>query len=194
MCSIVSPMPVRRQQHHRDAARRSRSGARRPTARRPAGAAPTLAQSTSRPIRPPSQTEPEARCSQSKSSVSPRGEVCAACPAAPGTISTAAAADQRTTRRDQLGDRAMLALRTVEPQRDPCGDAEQREAQLEVDDRAAERGHAEQRHQRREVEHRAQRVVGGREVEIHGDRDQAQHRRDDERDRQRAQARPLARA
>ncbi len=51
-----------------------------------------LPQTTSRPTSPPSQSEPEARWSQSSSSETPRGAVCPACPEVPGRTSTAAAA------------------------------------------------------------------------------------------------------
>ena len=47
---------------------------------------------TSSPISPPTQIEPATRWSQSKRSVAPRGDVCAACPASPGRSNTAAAA------------------------------------------------------------------------------------------------------
>ena len=85
----------------------------------PAAPAARLSQSTSSPISPPSHTEPVIRCSQSRITESPRGEVCAACPAAPGMSSTAAAREQRAGERDDLGDRAVLAFGPVEPQRDP---------------------------------------------------------------------------
>ena len=126
---------------------------------------------------------------QSNSSISPRGEVWAACPARPGTISTAAAAISApvtatrpaTERCSRSGRSTHTAIHG--------GHAEQREAQLEVDDRAAERGHPEQRHQRADVEHRPQRIVRGREVQVDGNRDQPDHRRDRQRHRHRAQAR-----
>ena len=89
---------------------------------------------------------------------------------------------------DQLGDRPARSLRSVDPQRDRRRHAEEREAQLEIDHRPAERCHPEQRHQRGHVERRAQRVVGGRDIEVHGDRDQAERRRDPHSDRQRSQA------
>ena len=61
----------------------------RPATRRPAG---RLAHRTRRPTSPPSQIDPETRCSQSNTSERPRGAVWAACPASPGTSSAEAAA------------------------------------------------------------------------------------------------------
>jgi hypothetical protein len=48
---------------------------------------------------------------------------------------------------EQLGDRAALALRPVDPDRDRRRDHEQREGQLEVDEAAPERRIADQRHE-----------------------------------------------
>ena len=61
----------------------------RPAVRRATG---RLDQRTSSPMSPPTQSAPEARWSQSRTSASVRGDVCAAWPAAPGTSSSAPAA------------------------------------------------------------------------------------------------------
>ena len=100
-----------------------------------------------------------------------------------------AGGEQRAGHRHDLRDRAVLALRPVQPQRDPRRDTEQREAQHHVDVAAAERGHAEQRHQRGEIEHRPQRIDRGREIQIDGNREQPDHGRDHERARDRPHAR-----
>ena len=115
----------------------------------------------SRPISPPSHTDPEARWNQSNTSVSPRGEVCAACPAAPGTISTAAAASSApavapNSATDRLS-RSGRSSHSATQRRD----AEQREAQLQIEHRPPERGHPNSGTSAVDIEHRAQRVVGG---------------------------------
>ena len=115
--------------------------------------APTLLHRTISPISPPSQSEPVIRCSQSRITEIPRGEVCAACPALPGNSSTAAAASSapvsETTsaieRRSRSGRSSHSAIQR--------GEAEQREAEHHVDVAAPERGRAEQRHERRQIEH-----------------------------------------
>ncbi len=91
MCSIVSPIPVAAITITETSATFENRGTivASPSTRRPR---PSPTQISSSPIRPPNHTDPAARCSQSNTSVRPRGEVWAACPAAPGTISTAAAA------------------------------------------------------------------------------------------------------
>src|SRR6266550_8796442 len=58
----------------------------RPATRRATG---RLHQSTSSPVRPPIQTEPATRWTQSSATDNPRGEVCAAWPESPGTSSVA---------------------------------------------------------------------------------------------------------
>ena len=62
-------------------------------------AAGRLDQSTSSPIRPPTQIEPAARCDQSKKIDHARGDVCAACPASPGHEQHGARGEQRARRR-----------------------------------------------------------------------------------------------
>ena len=146
-----------------------------PATRRPAG---RLAQTTSRPTSPPSQIEPETRWSQSSRSERPRGAVCAAWP--DGAGDERAPPPRRRARAEaaeELGDRAVLALGPVDPERDPRGDAEEREADLHVDVAAPERRHAEQRHERADVEDRAQRVDRGRDVEVDRDREQPERPR-----------------
>src|SRR5579884_1630579 len=61
----------------------------RPASRR---AAPRLRHSTSSPISPPTHSEPDATCNPSRTTESARGDVCAACPATPGTSAAPAAA------------------------------------------------------------------------------------------------------
>ena len=58
---------------------------------------PAKASSTSSPASPPIQSEPDTRCTQSKVSDSAAGEVCAACPASPGTASMAPPASTAPT-------------------------------------------------------------------------------------------------
>ena len=99
--------------------------------------------------------------------------------------------EQRAARGDQLRDRPPRPPRAIHPQRDSGGQAEQRKAHLEVDDRAPERSDSKQRHERRQVEHRPERIVGRREVEVDRNRNQPDDRGDRERDRQRAQRRAL---
>ena len=144
MWSIASPMPVAASTSTEPSATFEKRGTTHRQRRRRARAAGRLSQSTSRPTSPPSQTEPAARCSQSNSSVSPRGEVCAACPAAPGhdqhrgrgrAARRSVAASSAIERCSRSGRSSHSAIQ--------AGEAEQREAELEVDDRAPERGHAE---------------------------------------------------
>ena len=66
----------------------------RPATRRATG---RLRQRTSKPMRPPTHTEPAARWSQSSATDKPLGAVCAACPDSPGTSSVAAAASNAPT-------------------------------------------------------------------------------------------------
>ena len=99
--------------------------------------------------------------------------------------------EQRSRQRGELGDRAVFALRPIHPQRRPCGDAEQRKADLEVEDRASECGDPVKGHERAQIEHRAKRVVGDREIQVHRDRDQPHDRRHDARHRYGPQRRPL---
>ena len=90
---------------------------------------------TSRPIRPPIQIDPAARCDPvEERATTPRGDVCAAWPATPGTSSTAPAASSAPTSDEQLRDRRRSPLGPVDPERDERGEREQRERQLEVDD------------------------------------------------------------
>ena len=145
----------------------------RPGAAEPGGSA---SPSTSRPTSPPSQTEPAARWIQSSASERPRGAVCAAWPAAPGTTSTAAAAASAPPVGEQLGDRALLALGPVDPERDARREREQREADLQVEEAAAERRRAHQRHERADVDPRAQRELGRRAQQVERDRDQRRRR------------------
>ena len=49
---------------------------------------------------------------------------------------------------EQLGDRPLLALGPVDPERDPAGDDEEREAEQQVDVAAAEGGRPPERHER----------------------------------------------
>ena len=156
-----------------------------------AASAGRLAQSMSRPTSPPSQSEPDDEMEPVEQERERRAARSApAWPEVPGTTSTAPAAASTPPMPARLGDRAVLALGPVDPERDPGRDAEQREAELEVDVAAPERGHAEQRDERPDVEGRPQRVDRGRDVEVDGDREQAEHRGDRERDRDGAQARP----
>ena len=104
--STVAPMPRAEQHQHRDEARRWRSAARRRRARRRAAPPAGSRQRTSSPIRPPSQTEPETRCSQSSATASPRGDVWPAWPAAPGKH------ERPRPRRSERAGRARAAPRS----------------------------------------------------------------------------------
>ena len=118
--------------------------------------APALAASTVRPIRPPTQSDPASRWSQS----SQRG----------------AGGQQGAGDREDLGHRALLSLRPVEQDRHGRGDGPERQDQLEVQEAAPERGRPHQRHQVAEVQRRALRELGGGNVDVDGD--------DDERERE----------
>ena len=158
-------------------ARRSRSAARRPPGRRRGVRAGRLAPEDEQPDQPAEpDASPQRGGASRATSDRPRGDGLRR--RARRRRERAAPRPRRAPRPQfggQLGDRAVLALRAVDPERDPRGDAEQREAELEVDVAAPERRHPEQRHERADVEHRAQRVDRRREVEVDGDRDQAEH-------------------
>ena len=91
MWRIVDPMPLASSSSTETNATFENRGTHTesPATRRPAG---RLAHRMRSPTRPPSQIEPETRCSQSNASESPRGAVWAACPASPGMSSAEAAA------------------------------------------------------------------------------------------------------
>ena len=187
MWMIVAPVPVASSTSTETSATAEKRGTTTLSAAHAALARRRANHSTSSPTRPPIQIEPEIRCSASNGDRQAARRGLAGVADAPGHD---AAPRRPPTARPgaggELGDRAARALGPVDPQRDPGGDAEQREAQLHVDVAAPERGHAEQRHQRAEVEHRAQRVLGDREVEVDGDRDQPDHASDHEAHRVRA--------
>ena len=106
-------------------------------------------QSTSRPTSPPIQIEPEARCSQSKSSDQPRGAVCAACPAAPGMSSAAARGEHSADSREQLGQRPPLAFGPVDPDRERRPRRRKARSTIhEIDEPAPERRDAHERDER----------------------------------------------
>ncbi len=190
MWSIGLADPGRGQEHHRDRGRRSRSAARStasPPTRVAARRAPTTR--TSSPTSPPIHTEPEARCSQSKAIVSPRGEVW---PGARRRRGRAAPRRPPAARRWwRPARRSSDAARSGRSTRSAIQPATQNRAKQSSRSTyaAPERGHPEQRHERAQIEHRAQRVVGGGEVQVDGNRDQPDQRGDHERDRQRPQAR-----
>ena len=101
----------------------------------------------------------------------------------------AAAASAPTPASSSAIERCSRSGRSTQ-MRDQAATHEEREAELEVDVAAAERGHPEERHERADVEERPQRVDRGRLLEVDRDRDQPERPRDRERDRERAQARP----
>ena len=96
---------------------------------------------------------------------------------------------ERAPDSEDLRDRALPAFGAVDPQREPCGDDEEREHELEVGIAAAERGGAEERDERANVEDRAQSELGRRHVDVDRNGDQRDERRDSERNRERAQPR-----
>ena len=182
MWMIVAPVPVARSTSTETNATDENRGT--TTARTdtrdgaPRGRPPRrLSHSTSSPIRPPSQTEPDIEVDGIEEHRESARRGLAGVPDGAGDDEHGDRGEQRAGDGGEFGDRALLPVRAVDPQRDPSGDTEQREAQLEVDVSAAERRHPEQRDERPEIEHRAQRVVGDREVEVDGDRDQSDHRR-----------------
>ena len=184
MWMIVAPVPVASSTATATRATAEKRGTTTLSAarRRPA---PRLNHRISSPTRPPIQIEPEIRCTASNGTDRPRGEVCPAWPTLPGSTSTAAAAIAAPTPAASSATDRTRALGPVHPQRDPAGDAEEREAHLHVDVAAPERGGPEQWHQRAEVEHRAKAVLRDREVEVDGDRHQPDHRRHHEAHRER---------
>ena len=141
-------------------------------------AAGRLRQSTSSPTRPPIQSEPDARCSQSSASDEParrrlRG-------VARRTRARAASQPRRaphpTTASSSASERCS-PLRPVDPDRDRARGDEEREAELEVEVAAAERRGAHERDERADREHRAEREVRRREQEVDRDRDEPDGRR-----------------
>ena len=99
---------------------------------------PAKASSTSSPASPPIQSEPDTRCTQSKVSESAAGEVCAACPASPGTASMAPPASTAPTIASSAAiDRAPVAA--VDPDRDRRRQPEQGRHDLQVDQRPPQR-------------------------------------------------------
>ena len=90
---------------------------------------------------------------------------------------------------EQLGDRALLAFRAVDPQGEACRDDEQGEYELEVEVAAPEGGIAQQRDESSEGERRAQRKLRGRHQHVHRNRDQSNRRRQAECDRDSPQTR-----
>ena len=120
----------------------------------------------------------------------PAGRGLGGVPGEPGDHQHRRRGEQRAGDRDQAR-RPSAASRSGRSTHSAIQAATQNSAKhsSRVDDRAAERGHPEQRHQRADVEHRAQRVVGGGEVQVHGDRDQPDDRGDHQRHRDRSQAR-----
>ena len=91
--------------------------------------------------------------------------------------------------REHRRDRTALPPGAVDPDRDRRRDAEQREADLDVDVAAARRRRPPKRDDAADVEERPKRVDRGRLLEIHGNGDEAERGRDPERDRDPAQAR-----
>ena len=148
----VAPIPVPSRQEHRDErdVREARHDDGEPgdAARRRAGCARARAARSGRRSRPSRR----ARWSQSSASDKPRGDVCAAWPAAPGTSEHGRGRRERAGGREQLGDRALRPLGPVDPERDAGREHEEREAELEVEVAAAERRVAHERHERADVE------------------------------------------
>ncbi len=90
---------------------------------------------------------------------------------------------------EDLGNRAVLPLGAVDPERDPGCEDEEREADLQVDIAPPERGRPPERHERPHVGKPTQRVDRGRLFEVGRHRDQSEDRGDGEGDRDRAKAR-----
>ena len=76
--------------------------------------------------------------------------------------------------REELRDRALLSLGTIDPDRSDRGSDEEREADPEIDVAAPERGDADERNKRAEREERTKREVCGRQQEVDRDRDEAE--------------------
>ena len=121
----------------------------------------------------------------------PRGEVCAAWPAAAGTTRHGGCRRDDAERGEQLRDRAVLAVGPVDEERDPGGEAEEQEADPEVEVAPPEGGRPPERDERGELEERAQRVDRGRLLEVGGHGEEGEGRGDREGNRQPAQPRPL---
>ena len=96
--------------------------------------------STSSPIRPPIQSEPATRCSQSNASASARGRRLRRVAGHTGDKQNRRRGEHCADRREQLGHGAPLAVGTIDPERHAGRDCKEREQQLEVEVAAPERG------------------------------------------------------
>ena len=147
----------------------------RTAARRPGSVA---AASTSSPARPPIQIDPAARCAQSRNSMSPTGLVVDGWPASPGRASAAAAQPATPSTARIASPERRLRPGTVERQRRPCGDREQREHAPEVAERPAEARVAHERDDRPDVAPGPQGEFRRREHQVDGRRHERERERD----------------
>jgi len=91
--------------------------------------------------------------------------------------------EQRAHAREQLGNRALGALGPVDPERQCSCEHEERKGELEIEQTTTERRVVHQRQDVPEVEDRAERELRSRHHDVHGSRDQRDHRSDAEGDR-----------